>query len=375
MKIRAALTAALVAAASVATMLSVPASAADMKTVLINDFETLTTADVGSAATAENGFILSIDETTSAHDGSKSLKVQVDPSQHCYFWRVIPEESYLFSNMYYDMLNGIADHDIYFTFWAKASEPTMIDPLLYIMKTLYLPNGYHAYLTTEWQKFSYRINDAVGQEKDKTESFGKTILECLQTGGSAANDKKDAYMHSLRFDREDQGKDGRKNFTGTIWIDDICFTGEKFSAGSKDSPGKDEFDPDDGYFQMKYVDTATYGSTETIMPPEGGAAPAASSAVEEVSSAAEEVSSEEASSEEVSSEEVSSAAVSSTASEAEEGGLSTGAIVGIVIAVIVVIAGVCVGVYFYKKKQGEAPDGDAPDDNASNDNPPSDTEA
>ncbi len=360
MRIRAALTAALVAAASVATMLSVPASAADMQTILINDFETLTTATVGDAATAENGFILSVDETTSAHDGSKSLKVEVDTSKNCLFWRVIPEENYLLSNMYYDMLNGLGNHDIYLTFWAKASEPTMIDPLLYIMKTLYIPNGYHAYLTTEWQKYSYRINDAVGQEKEKAESYGKTILECLQAGGSAANDKKDAFMHGLRFDREDRGKDGRKNFTGTIWLDDIAITGDNFSMGTKDSPGKDAFDPD-GYFQMRLVDTATYGSTETIMPPEGGAAPAASSAAEEVSSAAEEVSSEEVSSEEVSSEEVSSTAVSSTASEAEEGGLSTGAIVGIVIAVIVVIAGVCAGVYFSKKK-GAAADGDTPDD-------------
>ncbi len=353
MKIRAALTAALVAAASVATMLAVPASAADMKTVLINDFETLTNETIGDATLTENGVVLTIDTTTGANGSSKSLKADMDPSKTWNFWRVVPEENYLLSNMYYDMLNGLGDHDIYLTFWAKASAPTKMDPVIYSMKTLYRPNDFHCYLTTEWQKYSFRINDAVGQEKDKTDSYGKTILECLQIGGAAANDKKDAFIHNLRFNRADEA------FTGTIWLDDITITGDKFSMGTKDSPAKDEFD-EDGYFTMKYVNTATYGSTETVMPPEGGAAPAASSAAEEVSSAAE-VSSEEVSSEEVSSEEVSSTAVSSTASEAEEGGLSTGAIVGIVIAVIVVIAGVCAGVYFSKKK-GAAADGDTPDD-------------
>ncbi len=363
MKIRTTLTAAVVAVASLVTIGTSSAtsvSAADLVTVMVDDYECYSASMISgytSLDSTANPPTISMDTTTGANGTSNSMKVELVNGNVDYnFWRVVPEDNYLLCNQYYEMSQTGTTTDLYFTFWAKASTETTMTASLYIKTGLYYPSDFTCNLSTEWQQYAFKVTDAINQTEG-SEGYQDTVLNNIINAVWAT--RADAYLQSITFSKA-------SGFEGTIWIDQIAFTGTEFSMGSGDLP-TDTFDESD-YDVLHYCDTATHGATTTIMPAAGAATTTTTddtttteeSAVEEETSSEEEVASEEETSSEEE-EEVSSTTSSkatSSAADEESGGLSTGAIVAIIIAIVVVVAAGVVGFIFYRKKAGASAEGE-----------------
>ncbi len=359
MKLRAALTAAVVTAASFVTIgvgSATTASAADLVTLMWDDYECYSANMISGYTEAYDDNVISMDTTTGANGTSNSMRIDFAEGSGN-FWRSFPEDNYILCNQYYEMAQTGEVTELYFTFWAKASEPTTMKAYLYVKTGLYQPADWTCNLSTEWQQYSYRVTDAVNLNEG-SEGYNDTILNNIIN--AVWGTRADAYIHGLRFDKE-------SDFTGTIWIDQIAFTGTTFSSGSGNLPTAtlDESDMD----VMHYCDTATHGATTVLMPAAASDTTTTtttddtttteeSSAVEEETSSEEEVVSEEETSSEEEEEETSSTALSKTTTSAvadDGGGLSTGAIVGIIIAIVVVVAAGVVAFILYRKKAASAP--------------------